>query len=157
MLNDPETATVPLRYFQGRRVVHSTAKPLFELAWADVPERPAGPMPARISERVLFTPDSKTYCCEITPSLWVEVLGMEAEWDEEVSDELREWWDEQLSHPDFTGGEDGYYVHYHSVVNTYEKDGPVTFAGWFVTTVHEDGEFETPEDAREYAQGNWHV
>jgi hypothetical protein len=42
-------------------------------------------------------------------------------------------------------------------VNTYEKDGPVTFAGWFFTTAHEDGEFDSHEDAREYAQGNWHV
>ncbi len=140
---------VPMRYFQARREVTR------DFTMSNFPEtRPAGPLPARFTERALFTPDSQTYCCEATPSLWVEVLGYEAEWDEEVSDELREWWDTELY--DVMSNADSYYVHYHKVVAHVIVLGGFTFAGWF-TTVHEDGEFETPEDAREYAQGNWHV
>jgi hypothetical protein len=149
MLNDPETAHIPLRYFQGRRDI------TVEFDFTVLPvKRPVGPLPARISERSLFTPDARTFCCEITPSLYVEVLNLDAEWDEEPSEELREWWDELLMLA--LAGDDDYYVHYRRVVAAYEADGPVTFAGWF-THVHEDGEFDAPEDAREYAQGNWHV
>ena len=140
---------VPMRYFQARREVTR------DFGISNFPEtRPAGPLPARITERALFTPDSQTYCCESTPSLWVEVLGYEAEWDEEVSDELREWWDTELY--DVRSNDDDYYVHYSRVVAHVIVLGGFTFTDWF-TTVHEDGEFDSLDDAREYAQGNWHV
>lgn len=134
----PFDPNVTLRYFQARRVVHDTAKGgVFNLD-AFPKDRPAGPIPARISERVLLTPDEAHYLCSASKSLYVEVLEYNAEFDEDVSDEVRDWWDDQL-HETLTGNDD-YYVYFSDVVETYSPEGPVEFTGFFPKLVQQ-GEY----------------
>jgi len=150
----PETEPVMLRYFQARRTVHDTAKGgVFNLD-AFPADRPAGPLPARVTERVLFTPDVGVHLCEARRSTFVQVLGYDAEFDEDVSDELREWWDTELL--EALTGDDDYYVHHARLVESYAVDGPVTFTGFFRDLAFQ-GEYESGDGEREaidHAFGN---
>lgn len=138
---------VSARYFQARRTVHDTAKGGVFNLHAFPTDRPAGPLPARITERVLFTPDVAVHLCEARASVFVQVLGYDAEFDEDVSDELREWWDMQLL--EVLTGDDDYFIHHSRLVEAYAVDGLVTFTGYFAT-IAPQGEYEcTDEGERE--------
>lgn len=143
-------ATLPttLRYWQGRRVVHDTARGGYFNLDAFPKDRPEGPLPARITERVLFTPDVGVHLCEARASVFVQVLGYDAEFDTDVSDELREWWDEQLL--DALTQDDDYYVYFSDLVRAYDKDGPVEFTRWF-RDLAPQGEYESGDDGEREA------
>lgn len=96
--------------------------------------------PARVWERSLVTPDIRTFVCQATPSAWVDVLDYYAEFDVDVSEEVRESWDTLLNE----NPHGGYYVHYHDVFDASGRPK------WRHVEQGEDNE----EDAREYAQGN---
>lgn len=147
LVYDPTPETVTVRYFQARRTVHDTAKGgVFNLD-AFPADRPAGPLPARITERVLFTPDVGVHLCEARRSTYVQVLGYDAEFDEDVSDELREWWDGELL--EALTGDDDYYVYHSDLVRKYDANAPVEFTGYF-PHLREQGEYEcTDEGERE--------
>jgi hypothetical protein len=100
-----------------------------------------GPKPVRVWERSIVSPDIRTFLCEFTPSSYVDVLDYTAEFDEEVSDEVREEWDMLLNH---TSPVEGYYVHYRDVFDEQRRPK------WRHVEQGED----TEEAAREYAQGN---
>jgi hypothetical protein len=136
-----DTEPAMLRYFQARRVVRFNldAFPAY---------RPAGPLPARITERVLFTPDVGVHLCEARTSIFVQVLGYDAEFDEDVSDELREWWDTELL--DALTQDDDYYVYHHDLVASYAVDGPVEFTRWF-RDLAPQGEYESGDDGEREA------
>jgi hypothetical protein len=97
--------------------------------------------PTRVWERSLVTPDVRTFVCQATPSAWVDVLDYYAEFDGDVSEEVREYWEEQFN---YTGPVEGYYVHYYDVFDASGRPK------WRYVEQGEDNE----EDAREYAQGN---
>ena len=113
--------------------------------------RPAGPLPVRVSERVLFTPDVGVHLCEAPRSTFVQVLGYDAEFDADVSDELRAWWDEQLL--EALTGDDDYYVHHFRVVEAYAVDGPVTFTGYFAHLAFQ-GEYSLDDEGERDALGD---
>ena len=98
--------------------------------------------PSRVWERALVTPDVKTYCCEATPSAYVDVLEYTVEFEGDVSDEVRESWETLLNYD--CGPVEGYYVHYHDV---FDASGRPKWR-------HVEQGEDTEEDAREYAQGN---
>lgn len=143
-----QTEPATLRYFQARRVVHDTQRGgVFNLDCFPA-NRPAGPLPARISERVLFTPDVGVHLCEARASVFVQVLGYDAEFDEDASDELREWWDTELL--DALTQDDDYYIYHHDLVASYAVDGPVTFTRWFRSVVPQ-GEYESGDEGEREA------
>jgi hypothetical protein len=147
----PETEPTTVRYFQARRVVHDTQRGgVFNMEFFPQ-NRPAGPLPVRISERVLFTPDVGVHLCEATRSTFVQVLGYDAEFDAGVSEELREWWNEQLL--EALTGDDDYYVHQHRLVEAYDANGPVTFTGYFPHLAFQ-GEYSLDDEGERDALGD---
>lgn len=86
---------------------------------------------------------SYTYCCELTPSLYLTGVHFSIEHDGDVSDEVREAADCELID---CGGPEDFYLH----VRSAQKLRSVKF---------EDDPEETDEEAmeaaREYFQGNW--
>jgi len=148
LIYDPTPETVTVRYWQGRRVVHDTAKGgVFNLD-AFPTDRPAGPLPARISERVLFTPDVGVHLCEARASVFVQVLGYDPEFDEDVSDEVREWWYDQLL--DALTQDDDYYVYHSDLVASYAVDGPVSFTSFF-RDLAPQGEYDSTDEGEREA------
>lgn len=97
----------------------------------------------------LYQPDVRTFCCELTPSYWLEPLyttiifadhvygeGPDDVADNDLMDEL----DNKYAHEPM----EGCYVHCRVI-----KARP------FAPLEHiEGGEFESEEEAREYYQGN---
>lgn len=84
----------------------------------------------RYYELFIFTPEEQTYCCELTPSHWLEAVGFET--TNEISEEL---WCELNSYL----WDSCHYMHCSNVSRFNPKHL---------------GEFEDLEEAREYAQGN---
>jgi hypothetical protein len=97
--------------------------------------------PSRVWERSLVSPDIRTFCCEVTPSAWMDVLEYTAEFEDDVAEDVREYWEEQLN---YTGPVEGYYVHYRDV---FDGQGRPKWR-------HVEQGEDTEEAAREYAQGN---
>lgn len=156
-------AGVMLRYYQGRRAVYTRGMqyPTFNIdAFVG---RPPGPVPVRITERVLFTVDRATYCCEATPSTYMVVLDYDAEWEADVeasvSDELREWWNMALL--ECRSEDDCYYVHMSRVFTvsapstaTAGPDVAFKMPGWLRSAAYQgeypaDDEHQAIEDAFE--------
>ena len=133
-----ETETEPqkYRYYQIARDI------TWAFTWGDDAPHPA---PDRVFERCLVTPDAGTHLCEAAVSSYVLVLDHYAEWDEDVSDEVREHYDELLMG---VNDEAGFYMKYDDV---FERDGKPKFMRYF-----DQGE-DTEADAFEYAQGNHHA
>lgn len=154
LVYDPAPEAVTVRYFQARRTVHDTAKGGYFNLDAFPADRPAGPLPARITERVLFTPDVGVHLCEARRSTYVQVLGYDAEWlpgqyeSGEVSDELVEWWYGELL--DTLGSDDDYYVYHSDLVRTYDATGPVEFTGFF-DAIAPQGEYESTDEGEREA------
>jgi hypothetical protein len=134
-----------LRYYQGRIDI----TPFCDLS---AEESHAFP-PNRVSERVVFTPDEAVHYCSAEKMIDIEVLDFACEWDTEPDAATMEWWDDIFNNndSDYTEGP----FPWHRIVETYDKDGDVTFrSGSPVTSITYQGEFESRDDAREYAQGN---
>jgi hypothetical protein len=113
-----------------------------DLTWAFTLPNTDVPKPDRIFERCLATPDVGTHLCEATVSSYVHVLDYYPEFDEDVSDEVREYW------YDFLVGcvdEPGFYMHYADV---FGSDGKPVSLRWQAQAD------DTEEDALEYARGN---
>lgn len=148
LIHDPAPETVTVRYWQGRRTVHDTAKGAVFNLDAFPKGRPEGPTPVRITERVLFTPDVGVHLCEARRSTYVQVLGYDAEFDADVSEQLREWWDEQLL--EALTGDDDYYVYHSDLVRNYDVNGPVDFTGFF-DRIAPQGEYECTDEGERAA------
>lgn len=141
-----------LRYYQGRIDVTKHCNLFF-----------AGPpYPIRITERVLFTPDVGVHYCSAQRMTDLEHLDFQAEFEPnvEVPDEIVEAWDAELNSGE-ADNEAG-PVSWHSVVESYEVDGPIVLRGEGSPICEHayQGEYEETEDdraldlAREDAQGN---
>jgi hypothetical protein len=113
-----------------------------DLTWAFTLPDTDMPKPARIFERCLVTPDVGTHLCEFAVSSFLHVLDYYAEFDEDVSDEVREYWDDFLIG---CADEPGFYMHYDDV---FGRDGNPKFLRW---QAQPD---DTEEYALEYARGS---
>lgn len=117
-----------------------------DITWAvEWGEEQTVPRPNRVFERCLVTPDERTYICSATASSYLRVLDYYAEFDEDVSDSVREHWDTLLL--EFRD-EPGFYMQYNDV---FDGDKVPKFL-----RVYDQGE-GIEEGAFEYAQGNQHV
>lgn len=113
------------------------------------------PRPTKVYERRLIS-DERTYCCEITPSTYFEVLDYSVDFDEATLErddleEIREFW---LSQTD-DWEKDGGYVQY-SRVFSYDGICQLTYFGVQGEEV-DDEDGKAWDKAREGAQGNWLV
>lgn len=153
MLNDPKV--VPLTYWQIR---------LLDRHWTPdmLPDDAPSPRPQRLSTRYIVSPDSYTYCCEVTPSLYLDPLDCQFEWDDynAVTEEVSEWYDSHAI--DLHVGAEGEYHHVSSLIAS-PKGTPGKDVVWrdIVIARHIMGEYDSDQegqdDAREAAQGNHYV
>jgi hypothetical protein len=86
----------------------------------------------------IYDDDERTFCCEMTPSFWLEFIMTVPENHIEDEDE-RAQLHEDILDAEIRGGDASHYRHCRCV----EKLNPTAL-----------GEFETMDDAREYAHGN---
>lgn len=110
------------------------------------------PRPIKVHERRLIS-DERTYCCEITPSTYFEVLDYSVDFDESTLDrddleDIREFW---LSQTDDWERDDG-YVEYSSIFS-YDGICQLTYFGVQGEEV-DDEDGKAWDKARERAQGN---
>jgi hypothetical protein len=103
----------------------------------------------KIFERSIVDPYSATYLCEMTPSLNFIVMDYDVSFeglDRYESQELYEFWDNLLMEID----RPNYYMHRSDVFSGGK------FIGGF-ERVYDMGDFETEDEAIEWAQGNVYV
>jgi hypothetical protein len=86
----------------------------------------------------VYNADEHTYCCEFTPSFYLDPLYTYIEFVDGVSENDRERCEENYCYEN----SEGMYLHCR-LLDTM--------------TVKDCGEFETFEDAREHLQGNWPI
>lgn len=89
----------------------------------------------RIESTYVLDASERTFCCESTPSFWLEYLQTGVVCRADVGEERRGELDEKYAH---LGGE-GCYMHCSSV-----EDLPCV-----------KGDFSSMDEAREHWQGNW--
>jgi len=92
----------------------------------------------------LFDRNTRTFCCESTPSHFLHWLRADVEWKVEPTDEDRERVDSKLI--DVDQSDSSHYRHVRDV-ERFIQDNPLMF--------HADpDEYETVDEAIEYHQGN---
>jgi hypothetical protein len=98
-----------------------------------------------IHEVYLFDRNSQTYCCEITPSYWLEYLRSDVEWNEEPTEEERNAMEEELITIN-ANADNSCYRHVRDV-EAYVKANP--------TQAHIDkNEYDTMDEAIEQHDAN---
>lgn len=151
---------VPHTYFQIRvKETHWTPNML--------PDDAPHPRPTGLTARYVTSPHwNRTYICSASPSLHLTFLDYEYEWPEgtfavnalteDEVDTLMGWY---VEHTYEIQPDDDPYVDWYAWTgagfSTPEDQIPWSHAS--IESFHNDGEFETDEDAREYAYGNHNV
>lgn len=151
---------VPHTYFQIR---------VKETRWAPdmLPDDAPSPRPTALTARYITSPRwNRTYICSATPSLHLTFLDYQYRWTAEAFkgtdlteddvERLEDWYNE---HTYEIQPDDDPYVDWYAWTGA-SLDTPEDLVPWShanIKAFHNDGEFETDEDAREYAQGNHNV
>lgn len=96
----------------------------------------------QIFQTYLYDQNEYTYCCELTPSHWLEPVYTSIVFADDTPDDIRDELDSLYCYE----GKEGYYMHV-SAVKGYVGRNPGNH--------HVYGEAEDMDEAREYYQGNW--
>ena len=122
-------------YDKGSPPIHVSAVALDETRYYNLAEADKRLIKA-IKSVYIYDRDERTFCCEITPSYWLEYLYTFVECTDDADDDTRDRLDETYCHEPT----DGCYMHCSAVER--------------MTEAKDCGEFESFEDAREHLQGN---
>lgn len=125
-------------YDKGPAPIHVSAVALDETRYYSIAEADK-PLIKAIKSVYIYNRDERTFCCEITPSHYLEYLYTYVEYADEPSDEVQD----HITTTYCYEPTDDFYMHCHVVKRLAESK--------------DCGSFESMQEAREYLQGNWPI